>query len=177
MRKKILISIIALAIISPIVVVFLLYRLAMSTELPGRRGGPQDAFRHTYSTALTARYLSPKVVELVTYLSEREPDSPFDQMDIHNNRIGIQIGLGSGDLYQVVWEKIKAGTMDLHLLLKEINGKEEFLVFLIVKHIETIQRNMFLHVLPELMPVKRWRKNLQESMVEKMAIFVGMHGA
>jgi len=112
MRKKTLVYLFVLVFLSPIVTVVLLYRLAMATELPGRRGGPQDAFRHTYSTALTARYISPKAVELVTYLSEREPDSPFDQMDIHNNRIGTQIGLGDGDLYERVWQKIKEGRID-----------------------------------------------------------------
>jgi hypothetical protein len=112
MRKIFLLSLIVLAFLSPIITVVLLYRLAMATELPGRRGGPQDAFRHTYSTALTARYISPKAVELVTYLSEREPDSPFDQMDIHNNRIGTMIGLGDGDLYETVWNKIKEGRVN-----------------------------------------------------------------
>lgn len=112
MRKKVLLSLIILAFLSPVITVVLLYRLAMATELPGRRGGPQDAFRHTYSTALTARYISPKAVELVTYLSEREPDSPFDQMDIHNNRIGTNIGLGDGDLYETVWKKIKEGRVN-----------------------------------------------------------------
>lgn len=112
MRKKFLLSLIVLAFLSPVITVVLLYRLAMATELPGRRGGPQDAFRHTYSTALTARYISPKAVELVTYLSERDPHSPFDQMDIHNNRIGTQIGLGDGDLYETVWAKIKEGRVN-----------------------------------------------------------------
>lgn len=112
MRKNFLLSLIVLAFLSPIITVVLLYRLAMATELPGRRGGPQDAFRHTYSTALTARYISPKAVELVTYLSEREPDSPFDQMDIHNNRIGTMIGLEDGDLYETVWNKIKEGRVN-----------------------------------------------------------------
>ncbi len=112
MRKKVLLSLIVLVFLSPVITVVLLYRLAMATELPGRRGGPQDAFRHTYSTALTARYISPKAVELVTYLSEREHDSPFDQMDIHNNRIGTNIGLGDGDLYETVWKKIKEGRVN-----------------------------------------------------------------
>jgi hypothetical protein len=112
MRKKIFIALFVLVMLSPVVTVVLLYRMAMNTELPGRRGGPQDAFRHTYSTALTARYLSPKIVELVTYLSERNLASPFDQMDIHNNRIGTFIGLGDGDLYETVWKKIKAGQVN-----------------------------------------------------------------
>lgn len=112
MKKKLLISFIVLVILSPVVTVFILYRYAMATGLPGRRGGPQDAFRHTYSTALTARYLSPKVVELVTKLSETDPDSPFDLMDIHNNRIGTNIGLGVGDLREVVMEKINNGKIN-----------------------------------------------------------------
>ena len=112
MRKKILISILLVTLISPVIVVILLYRLAMATELPGRRGGPQDAFRHTYSTALTSRYLSPKLVDLVTYLSERDSYSHFDQMDIHNNRIGTKIGLDKGDLYEVVMKKVQEGQIN-----------------------------------------------------------------
>lgn len=112
MKKKILISLLVLIFISPLVVVFALYRLAMATELPGRRGGPQDAFRHTYSTALTARYLSPVVVEFVTYICESDPTNHFDQMDIHNNKIGSRIGLSEGDLYETVMKKIKAGQIN-----------------------------------------------------------------
>lgn len=112
MRKKILISLLVLIFISPFIVVFALYRLAMATELPGRRGGPQDAFRHTYSTALTSRYLSPRFVELVTYLCESDLSNSFDQMDIHNNKIGSRIGLGDGDLYETVMKKVKAGQVN-----------------------------------------------------------------
>lgn len=108
-QKKALIITLLLALLAPFVVIVILYRFAMSTNLPGRRGGPQDAFRHTYSTALTARYLSPKVVELVTFLCERDPNSHFDQMDIHNNKIGTKIGLGKEDLYEAVMKKIKEG--------------------------------------------------------------------
>lgn len=110
--KKPLIVFLILAIILPIGTVIVLYRIAMATELPGRRGGPQDAFRHTFSTALTARYLSPKVVELVTFATERDLSSPFDRMDIHNNRIGTNIGLGEGPLYETVMKKIKEGQVD-----------------------------------------------------------------
>lgn len=112
MLKKSLIALIVLSILSPLIVVVILYRFAMSTGLPGRRGGPQDAFRHTYSTALTARYLSPKIVELVTFICERDPESHFDQMDIHNNRIGTNIGLGEGDLHSVVMKKVKEGKIN-----------------------------------------------------------------
>ncbi len=110
--KKPLIAIIILAIILPVGAVVVLYRIAMATGLPGRRGGPQDAFRHTFSTALTARYLSPKVVEFVTFATERDPSSHFDQMDIHNNRIGTNIGLGNAPLYETVTQKIKEGQIN-----------------------------------------------------------------
>lgn len=112
MKKKILISLLVLIFISPVIVVFCLYRLAMATDLPGRRGGPQDAFRHTYSTALTSRYLSPAIVEFVTYMCEDDQTDPYDQMDIHNNMIGTRIGLGSGDLYKTVMMKIKEGQIN-----------------------------------------------------------------
>lgn len=112
MLKKSLIALVILGFLSPVIVVVILYRFAISTGLPGRRGGPQDAFRHTYSTALTARYLSPKVVELVTRFCETDPTSHFDQMDIHNNRIGTNIGLGSGELYFSVMKKIKEGKIN-----------------------------------------------------------------
>ena len=112
MLKKSLITIFILGFISPFVVIVILYRFAMSTNLPGRKGGPQDAFRHTYSTALTARYISPYAVRLVTFICERDPNSIFDQMDIHNNKVGTMIGLGEGDLYETVMQKIKSGKIN-----------------------------------------------------------------
>jgi hypothetical protein len=112
MKKKILISLFVLTFISPVIVIFCLYRLAMATVLPGRKGGPQDAFRHTYSTALTSRYFSPVVVEFVTFICERDPSNHFDQMDIHNNKIGSRIGLDKGDLYETVMNKIKEGQIN-----------------------------------------------------------------
>jgi hypothetical protein len=112
MKKKCLITLLVLIFISPIIVVFFLYRLAMATELPGRKGGPQDAFRHTYSTALTSRYISPLVVEFVTFICERDPANHFDQMDIHNNKIGSRIGLGEGDLYETVMKQVNEGQVN-----------------------------------------------------------------
>lgn len=112
MKKKYLITLLVLIFISPIIVVFFLYRLAMATELPGRKGGPQDAFRHTYSTALTSRYLSPLVVELVTFMCERDPTNHFDQMDIHNNKIGSRIGSDEGELYETVMKRVNAGQVN-----------------------------------------------------------------
>ncbi len=83
------------------------YILAQRTGLEGRRGGPQDAFRHIYASAFTARYVSPRVVKLVTKISERNPHSVHDQMDRHNNRLGVRIGLSQvPNLYQAVLDKV-----------------------------------------------------------------------
>lgn len=112
MTKKRLVALLALLLITPILIAVVLYLIAMDTGLKGRRGGPQDAFRHTYSSALTAKYVSPKAVELFTYIWEREPESPFDQMDIHNNKIGTKIGLSEENLYEAVSKKISEGQIN-----------------------------------------------------------------
>lgn len=109
-RKIIQISLIVLlAYATPIAT---LYLFAMSTGLPGRRGGPQDAFRHTYSCALVTRYLSPRVVDLVTTVFERDDNSPHDLMDRHNNRIGKMIGLSSENLYDAVSRRVSLGEIN-----------------------------------------------------------------
>lgn len=110
--KRPLIILTILAVTLPVGAMVVLYRIAMATDLPGRRGGPQDAFRHTFSTALTARYLTPKIVEFVTFVAERDVLSPYDQMDIHNNRIGTNIGLGDAPLYDTTMKKIKEGQVN-----------------------------------------------------------------
>ncbi|MBC7714680.1 MAG: hypothetical protein H7177_15145 [Rhizobacter sp.] len=110
--KKNLLIIIMVINILPMGAVFVLYRIAMATDLPGRGNGPQDAFRHTYSSALTARYISPKAVELVSFLCERDHNSPMDLMDIHNNKIGAKIGIGEGPIYETVAKKVQEGQID-----------------------------------------------------------------
>ena len=111
-KKKIIIISLGATVTLPVAALMVLYLIAMNTNLPGRRGGMQDAFRHTYSTALTARYLSPKVVELVTFICEDDPNSKYDRMDIHNNKIGTRLGLSEGPLYETVMKKIAAGQIN-----------------------------------------------------------------
>ena len=53
-----------------IIFVVSMYITAALSGLEGRRGGPQDAFRHMYSSALVSKFISPKAVDLVTYLTE-----------------------------------------------------------------------------------------------------------
>lgn len=88
-----------------------LYIVAMNTGLAGRRGGPQDAFRHTYASALVSKYLSPKIVHFVTWICEGD-DSPYDQMDRHNNALGARLGQSESDLYQAVLQKINLGAVN-----------------------------------------------------------------
>ncbi len=89
------------------VVVISFYMIAGQTGFKGRRGGPQDAFRHTYSSAVVARYISPKAVHLVTILFERNPESIHNQMDINNNNLGVQIGLSSKSIYREVHKLVE----------------------------------------------------------------------
>lgn len=91
----------------PVLFILNMYRISRGTGLEGPRGGPQDAFRHTYASAITARYLSPKIVKLVTYVAENDPNSKYDKMDIHNNNLGIQIGQSKNPIYETIFDKIK----------------------------------------------------------------------
>lgn len=112
LRNKWLIIIASLIIVLPLLQLLYFYSIAMNTGLPGRRGGPQDAFRHTYACAVVTKYISPKVVMFVTQVSERNKESPFDQMDMHNNMIGLKIGLSSKNLYQAVKQAVAEGQIN-----------------------------------------------------------------
>lgn len=84
-----------------------MYILSQSTGLKGARGGPQDAFRHTYASAFVSRHLSPSLVKIATSLTERNPNSEHDQMDIHNNYLGIEIGLTDKPIYKTILNELK----------------------------------------------------------------------
>lgn len=90
------------------------YLLAINTGLPGRRGGPQDAFRHTIASAFTTRYLSPRIVKFVTFICETNSVSAFDLMDIHNNNIGINLGNSEMPIYESALELIEQGSINSH---------------------------------------------------------------
>ncbi len=91
----------------PLIFITCMYVTARRTGLEGARGGPQDAFRHTYTSAFVARYASPHLVKIATALTERNSNSEYDKMDIHNNYLGIQLGLSNIDLYSTIINKIK----------------------------------------------------------------------
>lgn len=92
----------------------LLYFYAISEVqgLPGRSAGPRDAFRHTYASAFTARYISPKFVDFVTEVCERNP-TQSSAMDIHNNMNGKAIGLSDApSIYEAVKNSVKNGQIN-----------------------------------------------------------------
>jgi hypothetical protein len=90
------------------------YAAAMLTRLPGMRGGPQDAFRHTLASAFLSRYVSPAAVDWVTDATE-SGRTRNSRMDRHNNRIGRELGRGGASgaaLYRLVREQVAAGRVD-----------------------------------------------------------------
>ncbi len=89
-----------------------MYLAAMNTGLAGRRGGPQDAFRHTLASAYISKYIHPTAVDIFTYFSERDAASIHDRMDIHNNMNGKRIGKSSNDIYQAVVDSVKKGEIN-----------------------------------------------------------------
>jgi hypothetical protein len=95
-----------------------LYLISETTDLPGRRAGPKDAFRHTYASAVIGRYISPRAVDIFTRLTGRKAESSYDQMDVHNNTLGGQIGVAfsrgelTGSMYEVVLERVKAAEVN-----------------------------------------------------------------
>lgn len=111
-KKKLIFGLLGIPVFCCAAMIIAFYLIAMNTGFPGRRGGPQDAFRHTFATAMVSRYFSPKAVEIVTLLCETDTDSPFDRMDIHNNRVGMLLGLTQAPIYGTVLEKIKAGAVN-----------------------------------------------------------------
>ncbi|HEX4917499.1 MAG TPA: hypothetical protein VFV43_06355 [Limnobacter sp.] len=59
--------------------------------------GAGDAFRHCYWSALLARDIGPEDAFEFTTAHEERPGLPEEEieMDLFNNRVGIDIGLGS----------------------------------------------------------------------------------
>jgi hypothetical protein len=86
--------------IYPFTVLSYVYWHTFTSELPGGRHGPQDAYRHTLASAIVAYTLSPDVVAIVSAVmeSERNADS---RMDRQNNAIGAAIGARATSFFQI----------------------------------------------------------------------------
>ena len=69
------------------------YSQWFAADLPGGRNGPGDAYRHGLASAIVAFTLSPRCVDWVTALMERDGQGNASRaMDAHNNRIGARLG-------------------------------------------------------------------------------------
>jgi hypothetical protein len=77
----------------PTFVLVAVYAQWLGAGLPGGRNGPADAYRHSLASAIVAYTLSPRCVDWVTAVMERDGHGNASRaMDAHNNRIGARIG-------------------------------------------------------------------------------------
>ena len=71
------------------------------------RHGPADAYRHALASATVAYTGSPRWVEWVTLVMERDGQGGDSRaMDAHNNRLGARIGASAAD-----WNAMQAGVL------------------------------------------------------------------
>jgi len=91
-RRRVLAAL-ALAGAYPAFVMVAVYSQWFAAGLPGGRNGPADAYRHSLASAVVAYTSSPRCVDWVTAVMERDGEgNPSRAMDAHNNRIGARIG-------------------------------------------------------------------------------------
>jgi len=77
----------------PAFVLIAVYSQWFAADLPGGRNGPADAYRHSLASAIVAYTLSPRCVDWVTAVMERDGQGNASRaMDAHNNRIGARVG-------------------------------------------------------------------------------------
>lgn len=88
----------------------------LRADLPGGRNGPADAYRHSLASAIVAYTLSPRCVDWVTAVMERDGRGGAARaMDAHNNRLGARIGARAGswaDMQRAVREAVARGEVD-----------------------------------------------------------------
>lgn len=100
----------------PVFVLTATYVQFFAAGLPGGRHGPADAYRHSLASAIVAYTLSPRCVEWVTMVMERDGQGNAARaMDAHNNRIGARIGASAGswsEMQQTVLAAVRNGTVD-----------------------------------------------------------------
>lgn len=101
---------------SPVFVFGTTYAYWFDCGLPGGRNGPADAYRHSLASAIVAYTSSPRCVDAVTSLMERDGEGNASRaMDAHNNRIGARIGVAATDwtsMQQAVLAAVNDGTID-----------------------------------------------------------------
>lgn len=97
----------------PIFILATVYAHWFAADLPGGRNGPADAYRHALASATVAYTGSPRWIDWVTTVMERDGlGNDSRAMDAHNNRIGARIGSGAHSWSQMqssVSSAIRAG--------------------------------------------------------------------
>jgi hypothetical protein len=98
----------------PLAVFGYAYGYSLTSDLPGARHGPQDAYRHALASAVVAYTVSPRAVRWITAVMEAA-DDPSSAMDRHNNAIGASIGASATSFVQIrpqVEQRVRAGRVD-----------------------------------------------------------------
>jgi len=100
----------------PAFVMVATYSQFFAAGLPGGRNGPADAYRHSLASAIVAYSLSPRCVDWVTKVMERDGQGNAARaMDAHNNRLGARIGAAADSwnaMQQAVLAAVKHGAID-----------------------------------------------------------------
>ncbi|WP_407061027.1 DUF6973 domain-containing protein [Agrilutibacter solisilvae] len=111
-----LLAVLAVAGAYPALVLGGTYWYFFQAEFPGGRNGPADAYRHSLASAIVAYTLSPRCVDWVTTLMERDGEGhPSRAMDAHNNRLGARIGATArswNEMQQAVLAAVNQGAID-----------------------------------------------------------------
>ena len=100
----------------PAFVMVATYSQFFAAGLPGGRNGPADAYRHSLASAIVAYTLSPRCVDIVTKVMERDGQGNAARaMDAHNNRLGARIGASADSwnaMQQAVLAAVNHGAID-----------------------------------------------------------------
>jgi hypothetical protein len=109
----------ALVAAYPVFVMAATYAEFFAVDLPGGRNGPADAYRHSLASAIVAYTTSPRCVDWVTRVMERDGQGGAARaMDAHNNRIGARIGATAPSwtsMQQAVLAAVRHGAIDAHV--------------------------------------------------------------
>jgi hypothetical protein len=115
-RKRWLLGALAACGAYPAFVLTATYVPFFAADFPGGRNGPADAYRHALASAIVAYTSSPRCVDWVTAVMERNGQgNPSRAMDAHNNRLGARIGAGAQSwdaMQQAVLAAVKNGAID-----------------------------------------------------------------
>ena len=100
----------------PAFVMVATYSQFFAAGLPGGRNGPADAYRHSLASAIVAYTSSPRCVDWVTRVMERDGGGNASRaMDAHNNRLGARIGAAADSwtaMQQAVLAAVNEGAID-----------------------------------------------------------------